>query len=357
MKSNNVSLGTTAKGKTKKGVLVSLVLFLLLIFFFIVDLFSGSVTIPFRDIIEILLQHKTAHSEWVTIIFDFRLPKALTAIFAGIALSVSGLQMQTVFRNPLAGPYVLGISAGASLGVAFFILGFSSFFSVINAGQLQAGGLIVAAWLGAAVILVLIMAVSLRVRDIMTLLILGILFANIASAIVNVLQYFSHESSLKSFVIWSMGSLGSVSKSQLTVMIPGILIGLLIAVFSIKKLNTFLLGEDYAKSLGMNLRMARIMIFFSTAVLAGSVTAFCGPIGFIGIAVPHITRLLYKTADHKILITGNILIGGIVMLVSDIIAQLPGYQSSLPINSVTALLGIPIVIWIIIRKKKLTSVA
>ncbi len=341
----------------KKSSLISGILLLLLIIIFFIDLFSGSVHIPFKEMINILLYNKTAHSEWITIIYDFRLPKALTAISAGIALSVSGLQMQTVFRNPLAGPYVLGISAGASLGVAFFILGFSSFFSVISIGQLQIGGIILAAWAGAAIVLMLIMAVSVRVRDIMTLLILGILFANIASAIVNVLQYFSHESALKSFVIWGMGSLGSVSKQQLTVMMPGILLGLAISVLSVKKLNTFLLGEDYAKSMGMDLRFARIMIFFSTAVLAGSVTAFCGPIGFIGIAVPHLTRLLYKTADHKVLLVGSILLGGITMLVSDIIAQLPGHQSIMPINSVTALLGIPIVVWIVVRNKKLTSVS
>jgi len=337
--------------------LTTVILFLLLMVFFIIDLFSGTVNIPFKDMIDILFHKGTTNNEWVTIIYDFRLPKALTALSAGIALSVSGLQMQTVFRNPLAGPYVLGISAGASLGVAFFILGFSSFFSVINIGGLQIGGIIIAAWVGAAIVLMLIMAVSVRVRDIMTLLILGILFANIASAVVNVLQYFSHESALKSFVIWGMGSLGSVSKQQLTIMMPGIFFGLVISLLSVKKLNTFLLGEDYARSMGMNLRVARAMIFLSTAVLAGSVTAFCGPIGFIGIAVPHLARLLYKTADQKVLLIGCILLGGIIMLVSDIIAQLPGHQSNLPINSVTALLGIPIVIWIVVRNKKLTSVS
>jgi len=201
----------------------------------------------------------------------------------------------------------------------------------------------------------LILSVSIRVRDIMTILILGIMFGAATSAIVSIMQYFSHESSLKAFIIWTMGSLGNVSVNQLYVLIPSIVIGIIISLLSLKILNSLLLGENYAKTLGINIRFSRILIFTSTSILAGSITAFCGPIGFIGIAVPHITRIIFKAANHKILLPGVMLIGSIIMLISDIISQLPGYEYILPINSVTALLGIPIVIWIIIKNQKVSS--
>lgn len=338
-----------------RNTIIWIVLSILLIIFFILDIFIGSFYIPSKDVIKILSGQPTDYPEYSTIIHLFRIPKALTALFAGFALSVSGLQMQTIFKNPLAGPYVLGISAGASLGVAIVVMGISSFAVVNQMGILGHWVIVVAAWIGAGLILFLILIVSVRVKDIMTILILGIMFGSATAAIVNILQYFSNESMLKAFVVWTMGSLGGVSVTQLKVLIPGIVLGLMISFLSIKILNAMLVGENYAKSMGLNIHLSRFLIFFSTSLLAGSITAFCGPIGFIGIAVPHVARLIFKTANHNVLLPGTLILGGIVLLFSDIISQLPGKENTLPINSITALVGIPIVIWIIIRNKKLSN--
>lgn len=323
---------------------------------FILDIFIGSLVIPFQSILHTLTGTGSVSPEIRSIILDFRVPKALAAVMAGMALSISGLQMQTIFRNPLAGPYVLGISAGASLGVAILVLGFSSVFSLGFFTVSGSWALVIVAWLGSALVLFLILAVSIRIKDILTILILGMLFGSAASAIVNILQYFSNESVLKSFVIWTMGSLGSVTSSQLQVLVPSVIVGLVLSFFSIKSLDVMLLGEQYAKSMGLRVRNARFLIFTSTSILAGSITAFCGPIGFIGIAVPHMGRLLFRTARHKILIPSSLLIGAIVMLFSDIVSQMPGYESILPINSVTALVGIPMIIWIILKNRKFSSI-
>jgi len=331
-------------------------LLLLTILLFILDIFFGSLLIPFKTILQALSGTGNVSPEIKSIIIDFRLPKAITAVMAGMALSISGLQMQTIFRNPLAGPYVLGISAGASLGVAILVLGFSSVFTLGLFTISGSWALVIVAWLGSALVLFLILAVSVRIKDILTILILGMLFGSAASSIVNILQYFSNESMLKSFIIWTMGSLGSVTTSQLNVLIPSVLVGLILSFFSVKSLDVMLLGEQYAKSMGLRIRNARFLVFTSTSILAGSITAFCGPIGFIGIAVPHIGRLLFKTARHKILIPSSLLLGSIVMLFSDIVSQMPGYESTLPINSVTALVGIPVIIWIILKNRKFSSV-
>ena len=333
--------------------------FLLIVVLFavsILDLFLGSVKIPIPDIVKALTGGATTRPEWSRIIIDFRLPKLITALLAGAALSVSGLQMQTIFRNPLAGPYVLGISAGASLGVAILVMGFSSTVSLqyINLG----GNWLIAlvAWLGAGAVLALIFLVSMRVSDIMTILILGILIGSAVTAIVSILQYFSNESMLKTFIVWTMGSLGGVTKSQLHVLLPTILLGLFIALFSGKVLNVLLLGENYAKSMGLNIQMTRMIVFFSTSILAGSITAFCGPIGFIGIAVPHLARMTFGTANHNVLVPASMLLGAVVLVASDIVSQLPGSQSNIPINSVTALIGIPVVIYLIVKNKRLSSI-
>jgi len=323
---------------------------------FILDIFFGSLLIPFKTILHAMSGTGNVNPEIKSIILDFRLPKAITAVMAGMALSISGLQMQTIFRNPLAGPYVLGISAGASLGVAILVLGFSSVFTLGLFTISGSWALVIVAWLGSALVLFLILAVSVRIKDILTILILGMLFGSASSAIVNILQYFSNESLLKSFVIWTMGSLGSVTSSQLNVLIPSVLVGLILSFFTVKSLDVMLLGEQYAKSMGLRVRNARFLVFTSTSILTGSITAFCGPIGFIGIVVPHIGRLLFKTARHKILIPSSLLLGSIVMLFSDIVSQMPGYDSTLPINSVTALVGIPVIIWIILKNRKFSSV-
>ena len=341
----------------KQTIFIWILLSVILLILFVFDVLLGSVQIPVKEVLKIIFTGQSDHSEYLTIIYRFRIPKALTALFAGFALSVSGLQMQTIFKNPLAGPYVLGISAGASLGVALLIMGISTFTVVSQIGVLGNWTIVIAAWLGSGLILFLILAISARVKDIMTILILGIMFGSATSAVVNILQYFSNESMLKAFIVWTMGSLGGVSLSQLKVLIPSVIIGLLITFMLIKILNAMLVGENYAKSMGLNIRLSRFLIFFSTSLLAGSITAFCGPIGFIGIAVPHIARIIFKTANHKSLLPGTMIIGGIVLLLSDIISQLPGHEKTLPINSITALVGIPIVIWIIIRNQKLSSVS
>jgi iron complex transport system permease protein len=316
----------------------------------ILDIFLGSVDIKPSEVFKALFLN--THSDFDTIILKFRLPKAVTALTVGVALSLSGLQMQTVFRNPMAGPYVLGISSGASLGVAFVILGFSSNITPDSLAGLGNWILVAASWAGAGTVMFLIMVISSKVKDIMTVLILGIMLSSGISAIVIIMQYFSNETMLKAYVIWTMGSLGNLTASQLNVLLISVSAGTVLSLFSSKMLNALLLGENYAGSIGLNVKFARAIIFICTSVLAGSVTAFCGPIGFIGIAVPHIVRILFKTSDHKILIPGTIIMGGAVMLGSDMISQLPGSETVLPINAVTSLIGIPVVIWVILRNRK-----
>ncbi|MFP4557629.1 MAG: iron chelate uptake ABC transporter family permease subunit [Bacteroidales bacterium] len=338
-----------------RNALVYILLSVFLVVFFILDLLLGSVSIPFLQVIKSLFG-TADNNVWQTIVWEFRLPKATTALLAGAALSVSGLQMQTIFRNPLAGPYVLGISAGASLGVAVMVLGISSVGLISLAGLLSSFSIVIAAIVGAMLILLVILAVSVRVKDIMTILILGMMFGSAASALVSVLQYFSDESMLKSFVIWTMGSLSSVAGVQLKVFAAVVAIAMLISFLSVRILNVLLLGDTYARGVGLNLTQARILVFTSTSLLAGAVTAFCGPIGFIGIAVPHIARLLFKTANHAVLIPGVMLLGAVVLLVCDIISQMPGFDATLPINSVAALLGIPIVIYVVMKNRRFTGV-
>jgi len=333
----------------KKALLFSGLILLLSVVFFL-DIFLGSVNIKAGDVLKALFSDSATDIE--TIILKFRLPKAITALLVGIALSMSGLQMQTLFRNPMAGPYVLGVSSGAGLGVAIIILGFSSSFlpgSFVSFGNWI---LVASAWAGAGAVMFLIMFISSRVKDIMTILILGIMIASGISSIVSIMQYFSHETLLKAYVIWTMGSLGNLSSGQLKVLSISVSIGITLSVLSIKMLNALLLGETYAKSIGLNTMISRYVIFACTSILAGSVTAFCGPIGFIGIAVPHVARNMFKTSDHNILVPATIITGGLFMLVSDIISQLPGSENVLPVNSVTSLIGIPVVILVILRNKR-----
>jgi len=322
----------------------------MIIIFFLLDVFLGSVSIKATEVIKAIFTN--TDSSFATIILKFRLPKAITALIVGIALSLSGLQMQTVFRNPMAGPDVLGISSGASLGVAFVILGFSANISLAGISGFGNWILVAASWIGAGAVMILVMFISSRVKDIMTILILGIMLSSGISAIVTIMQYFSNETMLKAYIIWTMGSLGNLTTSQLNVLLISVSVGLLLSLISSKMLNALLMGENYAASIGLNVKLSRLVIFTCTSILTGSVTAFCGPIGFIGIAVPHIVRILFKTSDHKILIPGTILTGGVVMLASDIISQLPGSENVLPVNSVTSLIGIPVVIWVILRNRK-----
>ena len=311
---------------------------------FVADVAVGSVAISLGDVVNALLGKGSA--EMRSIVLDIRLVRALTAILAGAALSVSGLQMQILFRNPLAGPYVLGVSAGASLGVALFVLG-APLLGVAISPALQSIGTAGAAWIGSAVVLLLVVALSRRIKDIMVMLILGIMLSSGVGAVVEILQYFSNEASLKSYVVWTMGSLGDVTSGQLALLAPIIMAGLAMAVATIKPMNMLLAGERYAASMGLNISRTRTLVLTATTLLAGTVTAFCGPIGFVGIAVPHIARMLFRSADHRILLPGTILAGVVMLLVGDIVAK----YFALPINTITALMGIPIVIYIVTRKR------
>ena len=323
---------------------------IVLILFFILDLFLGSASIGPGEIVKSIFNNTDDTTR--TILTQFRLPKAITALLVGIALSISGLQMQTLFRNPMAGPDVLGLSSGASLGVAFVILGFSADLSPESIRGLGNWAIAAASWTGAGLVMLLIMIISSRVKNIMTVLILGIMLSSAIYAIVSIMQYFSNETMLKAYIIWTMGSLGNLTSSQLHVMLLSVLAGSILSLISVKMLNALLLGEDYARSIGLDVRRSRFVIIAGTSILAGTITAFCGPIGFIGIAVPHLARIIFRTSDHKILIPGTILAGAIVMLASDIISQMPGSDNVLPVNSVTALIGIPVVIWVILRDQK-----
>jgi iron complex transport system permease protein len=328
----------------------------LLIIFVITDLMTGTVRIPARNVLGILCGTDHHNPLWNTILTQFRVPKTIAALLAGSALSVSGLQMQTIFRNPLAGPDVLGVSSGASLGVAMVVLGFGDFFMTGSISYLGTWVQIAAAWFGAGMVLLLVMVVSLRVRDIMTILILGILFGSAASALVSMLQYFSPQSLLKAFVIWSMGNLGNLTGVQLRVLSISLAGGFLLTLITLKVMNALLLGETYSKTMGVNIKLARLLIFLSTSLLSGSITAFCGPVAFVGIAVPHLARLIFSTANHNILVPASILLGSILMLLADIISQIPGSGMLLPINSVTAILGIPVVIWVVIYNRRFASI-
>lgn len=323
------------------------ILTILALLLFAIDMMVGSVGIAARDVWAALTG---GECDPVTrkIIFDIRLMKATMAILAGAALSVSGLQMQTLFRNPLAGPYVLGVSSGASLGVALFILG-APLLGAGGGAMMTTLGTAGAAWIGAAAILVIVASVSKRIKDIMVILILGIMIDSGVSAIVQILQYLSNEEALKSFVIWTMGSLGDVTTSQLALVAPVIVAGLAISISVIKPLNLLLLGESYARTMGLNIGRTRLLILLSTTLLAGTVTAFCGPIGFIGLAIPHVARILFSDADHRTLMPATALTGAVALLMCDIISKL----LTLPVNTITALMGIPIVIWVVIRNKNI----
>ncbi len=326
--------------------LLFLVLAALTALLFLLDLAVGSISIPLRDVWAALTGGDCPRAT-ARIVLNIRLTKAIVAVMAGAALSVSGLQMQTLFRNPLAGPYVLGISSGAGLGVALFILG-APLFGLPAA--LTSVGIAGAAWIGSALVLAIIAVAGHRIKDIMVILILGMMFSSGVSAVVQILQYLSREDSLKAFVIWTMGSLGDVTTTQLWVLVPAVVVGLLLAVVTIKPLNLLLFGEEYAVTMGLDLRRSRSLLFLSTTLLAGTVTAFCGPIGFIGMAMPHVTRMLFNDSDNRVLVPGTILTGAAILLVCDLISKL----FTLPINAITALLGIPVVVWVVLRNKSMT---
>jgi len=325
----------------------SLILVLVL---WLLNISLGSISIPIGSLLERLAGVPFPRDSWEIIVMDYRIPKSITAILAGIALSVSGLQMQTFFRNPLAGPFVLGISSGAGLGVALLAMAGTAFGWQLFAGTASYWSVILASSAGAIGVLVLMGLAAWKVKDSMTLLIVGLMFGSAASAIVTLLSFFSADEELKMFTLWSMGNLGNTGWSELGLLSGAILIGLTLVIFSVKSYNAMLLGEAYAKSMGINFQKLRWIMIVSTGILTGGITAFCGPIAFIGISVPHLARLLFKTNEHRILFPATAILGVLILLACDTLAQLPGYASSLPINAVTTAFGAPLIIWLIMKR-------
>ena len=329
-----------------------IILAALLVLCFVMNISLGSVSIPIVDVFKSIFG-TTQHESWQYIIQDYRVPKAFTAILVGSGLGVSGLLMQTLFRNPLAGPFVLGITSGASLGVAMLIMGSGIFGGALAGVLLSKWSLVMAASTGSFLVLLAVLLVSSKVRDTMAILIIGLMFGSITAAIVSVLSYFSSAEELQRYIFWGFGSLGNLSWFELLIFFGIYLVGLFIAISSIKALNTFLLGENYAKSLGLNIKKSRMLIIIATSLLAGTITAFAGPIAFIGLAIPHLTRQVFNSSNHKILLPAVLLFGAIVMLICDSIAQLPHSDYTLPINAITSLIGAPVVIWLLVRQRKM----
>ena len=329
-----------------------IVLLVVLIICFILNVNLGSVSIPTKEIFKILVG-TIDNESWEYIILNYRLPKAFTAILVGSGLGISGLLMQTLFRNPLAGPFVLGITSGASLGVALVIMGASIFSGFLATFLISKWSLVIAASLCSFLVLLAVIIVSSRVRDTMAILIIGLMFGSITAAVVSVLSYFSSAEQLQQYIFWGFGSLGNLSWNELFVFFIIYVFGILLSVFSIKALNTLLLGENYAKSLGLNIKQSRMLIIIATSLLAGTITAFAGPIAFIGLAIPHITRQVFNTSNHKTLLPAVFLFGAVIMLICDSIAQLPTSDFTLPINAITSLIGAPVVIWLLVRKRKM----
>lgn len=319
---------------------------------FFVNISLGSVSIPTAAIFKGLIGN-FENDSWQYIIHNYRLPKAFTAILVGSGLGISGLLMQTLFRNPLAGPFVLGISSGASLGVALVILGSGIFGGIFATLLISKWSVVIAASLGSFLVLMAVLVVSSRVRDTMAILIIGLMFGSITAAVVSVLSYFSSAELLQQYIFWGFGSLGNLSWYELLIFFSIYSLGLILSIASIKGLNTLLLGENYAKSLGLNLKQSRLVIIIATSLLAGTITAFAGPIAFIGLAIPHMTRQIFNTSNHKTLLPAVFLMGAIVMLICDSIAQVPTSDYTLPINAITSLIGAPVVIWLLVRKRKM----
>ncbi len=324
-----------------------------MVFLFLLNISLGSINIPIKDVYTSLLNGSCSKESWNYIILNYRLPKAIVAILIGIGLSISGLLMQTLFRNPLAGPYVLGLSSGASLGVAVVILGASLLPISLSEFFLSSFGIIIASSLGSFFVLVSVLVIAKRLRDTMAILIVGLMFGSLTSAIVGSLTYFSSAEQLQKFTFWSLGNLGNLTWNSIGILTCCVALGILLSVFSIKPLNALLLGENYARSLGINYKKTKYIILFATSILAGSITAFVGPIAFVGLAVPHIAKLVFQTSNHKILFWSTLLFGAIIMLICDSITQIPGTEIILPINAITSIFGAPIVIWLLVRKRKM----
>ncbi|MBE6345758.1 MAG: iron ABC transporter permease [Lentimicrobiaceae bacterium] len=319
---------------------------------FVLNLFLGSVTIPFTELMDVIFKSR-GDQTISTIVYDYRLPQAITSLLAGAALSVSGLLMQTLFRNPLADPSMLGISSGAGLGVALTIL----FTGILGGEALSSFGLwsdlgvSIAAFIGATLVLFIILGFSSRIKNMTTLIIIGLMISYLSGSITDILKFFSLKEDIHAFVIWGMGTFSAVGTTKLTFFSVTIIIGLLLSLFLSKNLNILLLGDVYAENLGLNVKRNNFAIILISGYLTAIVTAYCGPIAFLGLAIPHLTRFIFKTSDHKLLTPATMLIGMVVSLLCNLIARVPGFDGNLPINAVTAFIGAPVVIWVILRKR------
>ena len=338
--------------RNKINISILIAVIFLGILLFVLNLFVGSVTIPFADLFNVFFGSES-NPTVSTIVLDYRLPQAVTALFAGAALSVAGLLMQTLFRNPLADPSMLGISSGAGLGVAITIL----FTGILGGSALSTMGIwsnlgvSLAAFVGATLVLMLILGFSSRVRNMTTLIIIGLMVSYLAGSLTDIMKFFSMKEDIHAFVIWGMGSFSAVGTSKLTFFSISIIIGLFASLFMSKNLNIILLGDLYAENLGVNVKRNNLFIILVSGYLTAIVTAYCGPIAFLGLAIPHLTRFIFKTSDHRILVPAVMLIGMVVSLLCNLVARMPGFEGNLPINAVTAFIGAPIVIWVILRKR------
>ena len=337
---------------TKKNNIIFIGLLVLLAVCFVLNISLGSVKVPLEDIFNSLSGGQASKNSWQVIIWNYRLPKAITAILVGMGLSISGLLMQTLFRNPLAGPDVLGLSSGASLGVAFVILGSAFMPSFLSQFFLSSYGMVLSSIIGSSLVLLAVLVVSQKLRDTMAILIVGLMFGSFASAIIGVLSYFSSAEELQKFTFWALGSLGNQSWTNILILATTTFIGLVLSAICIKPLNALLLGERYATSLGINYRKTRLLLIIATSILAGSITAFAGPIAFIGLAVPHIAKMIFQTSSHYILFWSTLLLGAITLLICDTVSQMPGSDFTLPINAITSIIGAPIVVYLLVRKRK-----
>lgn len=342
----------TSPTKTQRQ-LRYLLLGTLFVWAFLLNISYGSVEISIKNIIESVMGNNLQEPQLDYIIHQYRIPKAITAVIVGAGLSISGLLMQTLFKNPLAGPYVLGVSSGASLGAALYLMGASALSAFLPHWLMGNWSTTIAASIGSFTVLFIVAAVATRIKNTMALLIIGLMFGSLSSAIVSILAFFSSKESLQRFVFWTYGNLGNLRPSEIGILGLFVGIGSLLSILNTNALNTMLLGDDYAISLGVSLKKTHLTILITTGLIAGSITALVGPIAFLGLAVPHICRLIWDTSNHKILIPTCLIMGAIFMLISDSIAQLPGSANVLPINAVTALFGSPIVIWLLIRKKQI----
>ncbi|HET59845.1 MAG TPA: iron ABC transporter permease [Chloroflexi bacterium] len=330
------------------------ILIFLLMCMIILSISLGSVRIPLEQVIRVIFGMPVEKSAYTVIILQYRIPKIITALLAGAALSVAGLQMQTLFQNPLADPFILGVSSGASLGVALIVLsvGTTGTFLLAGIGLLGDISIAAAAFLGSLLVLVFILMISQRARSSTMMLLIGLMVSYITSAVVSLLIYFSLPEKIYTYLSWTFGSFSGVTWSQIWIIVPALLLGFVVAFALSKPLNALLMGEKYAQTVGINIRRTRFWIIVSASLLAGIVTAFCGPIGFIGIAIPHVARAIFHSANHRILLPATFLIGSITAILSDVIAQLPGHQQVLPINVVTAMLGAPVVLWVLIKNQR-----